>query len=425
MSVFRSARRCVVARVIAFALFADPVAGISAQPHAGSLAPQALRDGLQSAWKSHPLHAVTEAQQAAASARRDAARRPLYNPELELAVDNEGEDRTATAGVRLSLDLSGKRRARSQAADANVAESLAEAGQRRRDFVRDWFAAWTNLRTANERIRIGERRLALVSRFAELADRQFAADDISGLERDLAVLAQDEARVQQSELEAARSDAEAQLSALGGSIEPLDAIVLQTDNLPTSAIASSDPQRQPEWQVAEARIQARLRDVDVARRNRIADPSLAISSGRIDYGSFRDTVFGVSLSVPLFVRNSHAAEVLAAEADVAAADAEIAAVRLRIDAERARAQRNYVSSRLAWARWQSSRGTDVEHRAQLLERLWREGELSTADTLLQLRQTLDTALAGAELEARVWRDYSDTLAAAGQLERWFGLENTP
>ena len=136
-------------------------------------------------------------------------------------------------------------------------------------------------------------------------------------------------------------------------------------------------------------------------------------------------MIAISLSVPLFVRNTHASEVVAAQADADAADAEIAHVRLKIDAERQRATTNYASSRRAWSRWQSSRGTDIEHRAQLLERLWREGELSTADTLLQLRQTLDTALAGIELEARVWRDYGDILAAADQLERWVGWENTP
>ena len=65
------------------------------------------------------------------------------------------------------------------------------------------------------------------------------------------------------------------------------------------------------------------------------------------------------------------------------------------------------------------------HRANLLEKLWREGELSTADYLLQLKQTLDTQLAGAELEARLWRSYADYLAATGQLERWAGLEGTP
>ena len=68
-----------------------------------------------------------------------------------------------------------------------------------------------------------------------------------------------------------------------------------------------------------------------------------------------------------------------------------------------RAQRtaaSYAAVRRAFARWSQSTGTDVEKRAELLERLWRAGELSTADYLLQLKQTLDTALAGAALDRR-------------------------
>lgn len=41
---------------------------------------------------------------------------------------------------------------------------------------------------------------------------------------------------------------------------------------------------------------------------------------------------------------------------------------------------------------------------------------------MQLRQTLDTALAGAGLEGRLWRTYADYLAATGRLEAWIGPE---
>ena len=73
--------------------------------------------------------------------------------------------------------------------------------------------------------------------------------------------------------------------------------------------------------------------------------------------------------------------------------------------------------------WRSSKGTSVERRSDLLEKLWRAGELSTADYLLQLKQTLDTALAGAELEGRLWRSSTEYLSATGQLENWLGLDN--
>ncbi|MBS0229813.1 MAG: hypothetical protein JSS52_01435 [Proteobacteria bacterium] len=133
----------------------------------------------------------------------------------------------------------------------------------------------------------------------------------------------------------------------------------------------------------------------------------------------------MSLSVPLFVRNGYRAEVVAARADAAAASAEAERSRAALIADSRRAVEGYAATRQAWERWRASRGTDVERRTGLLERLWREGELSTSDYLLQLDQTLDTAMAGIDLESRLWRNYIDYLAAAGQLERWVGLEDLP
>ena len=76
----------------------------------------------------------------------------------------------------------------------------------------------------------------------------------------------------------------------------------------------------------------------------------------------------------------------------------------------------------AWTRWSQSPGTDVTTRADLLERLWRAGEISAADYLIQLKQSLDTALAGADLRGRLWRSYVDALYSTGQLDAWVGFD---
>jgi cobalt-zinc-cadmium efflux system outer membrane protein len=355
----------------------------------------------------------------------DAAGQPIYNPEFELVADDEGPDRTATAGLNLTLDINGKRRVRRDAAAARVDQSIAEAKLRRRDFARQWVASWANLQTAQKRVETGERRLALVTRFASLADKQFAAGDISGLERDLALLARDEAQAEQSQLVGDRADAEARFRAVGGAPERAASMMLPTDALPSSIAPARGIEQLPDWQAVQMAAVAAERDVTVARRNRVPDPTVGVRGGRIDYGGLRDNVFGLSVSIPLLVRNSYRAEVVAAQADADVATAEAERIRIELDADQRRAIESYSASQAAWSQWQASRGTDIQRRTDLLERLWREGELSTADYLQQLKQTLDTALAGAELEARVWRTYTDYLAATGQLERWAGLEGTP
>ncbi|MGO4551244.1 TolC family protein [Lysobacter sp. 2RAF19] len=417
--------RCVprlAGAILVACLLAGPVS--AANPPA-TRAPAPIREALQLAWQRHPTYRATEAQLAAAQARLDAAGQPLYNPELDLEGEDEGPDRTTTAGINLTLDLSGKRRVRRDAAAARVDQVTAEAKMRRRDFTRQWFASWADFQTAQQRVRTGERRLALVMRFAELADKQFAADDISGLERDLAQLARDEAQAEQSQLIAERADAEARFRAVGGIPASLAGIELPSNALPPPSVPAMGIEQLPDWQAAQAAALVAEREVTVARRNRIADPTVGVYGGRVDYGPVQDNVVGVSVTIPLFVRNSYRAEVVAAQADAEVAAADANRIELELVADRQRAIDSYAAARSAWSRWQGSRGTDVERRANLLERLWREGEVSTADYLLQLNQTLDTQLAGAELEARLWRSYADYLAATGQLERWAGLEGTP
>ncbi|MEZ5436744.1 MAG: TolC family protein [Lysobacteraceae bacterium] len=418
----RFVARAVVCLWAAFILPAMATAANTTFP----IAPIALRSALKTAWQKHPSYQASESRLAAARAHFDAASQPLYNPELEFAADEEGPDRSASVGINLTLDLTGKRRTRQDAAFSRIDLATAEARLRRRDFIQLWLSSWAELQTAQRRVDTGQRRLALIDRFADLANKQFEAGDISGLERDLAQLARDEAQADQSQLDADRAQAEARFRNVGGIPELATLKQLPTDSLSTpEAGAAVEIEQLPEWQVAQAEALATDREVSVARSNRRPDPTIGLRGGRIDYGPVQDNVVGLSVSIPLFVRNSYRAEIVAAQADADAAQAEAQRVRLEAGSERRRAIDSYRVTHAAWTRWQASRGTDIERRTSLLERLWQQGELSTADYLLQLKQTLDTQLAGAELEARLWRSYADYLAATGRLERWAGMEQTP
>jgi cobalt-zinc-cadmium efflux system outer membrane protein len=382
---------------------------------------------LEAAWARHPLSTATDATLEAAQARSDAAAQPLYNPEFEVNADDEGPDRTVTAGIGLTLDLSGKRKARATAAGAELDTATAEARLRRRDFAQAWLDAWAATTAAERRVSLGSQRLALITHFAELADRQFKVGDISSLDRDLAWLARDEAGAEQAALLAELANAQEALQRVDtgspgtapGAVRPgfPDAASLPATGDPTVDVATL-----PEWVLGEAGAEFANAQVKVAERDRIADPTVSLRGGSIEMADgARDEMFGLSISVPLFVRNSYRAEVVAAKADARVAAANLARLRLELDARAARTAATFEAIHKAWQQWQRSPGTDVERRATLLERLWRAGELSTTDYLLQLQQTLDTALAGADLEGRLWSSYTDYLAATGQLEGWLDL----
>jgi cobalt-zinc-cadmium efflux system outer membrane protein len=382
----------------------------------------ALRSALREAWSRHPAAEATEQTLAAAEARAVASSRPLYNPDLEFAYDDEGPEETATAGVALTLDLSGKRRARTEAGQADLVVAEAEAALRRSEFAQRWLQAWTEHGIAQERVRIGEERLALMQRFADLAERQLTVGDISSLERDLALLARDEAQAEQATLLADAASAAEAYRSVGGN--PLGAADIAQLGVP--AVWMTDPSWQiaaaPEGRIAAATAASSATRIAIAERDRRPDPTVSLYGGRKDIGSVSEDVIGVAVSVPLLVRNRFSAELAAAKADSAAANAELRRVELELRARADRSIGSYGAVRDAWTRWSQSPGTDVAARADLLERLWRAGEVSTADYLIQLKQTLDTALAGADLRGRLWRSYVDALYSTGQLDTWVGFD---
>jgi cobalt-zinc-cadmium efflux system outer membrane protein len=420
-----SARAPAVARAAALiAVFAtNTVVGAASPPSDSSLA--ALRGAVREAWARHPAAEATERTLAAAEARAVASSRPLYNPDLELAYDDEGPEQTATAGMALTLDLSGKRRARTDAGQADLVLAEAEATLRRSGFAQQWLLAWTEHGIARERVRIGEERLALMQRFADLAERQLTVGDISSLERDLALLARDEAQAEQASLLADAASATEAYRSVGGDPSMRRADIAA---LGVPAAWTTDPSWQvaaaPEGRIAAAAAASAASRIAIAERDRRPDPTLSVYGGRKDLGTGAGSegVVGVAVSVPLFVRNNLSAELAAARADASAATAEQRRAELELRARAERTAGTYAAVRDAWNRWSQSPGTDVTARADLLERLWRAGEISTADYLIQLKQSLDTALAGADLRGRLWRSYVDALYSTGQLDVWVGFD---
>lgn len=394
-----------------------------AQGNDPARAPLELRAALESAWARHPEAIATQATLDAANARAEAAFQPLYNPELQLDADDEGTDRKVTAGVGLTLDLSGKRRARSAVAEAELDTATATARLRQRDFAQVWLDAWAAVTAAEHRLTLGTRRMDLLSRAADLAERQFKAGDISILDRDLALLTRDEAAAEQASLVADLADAKAAFQTIDvGTASPvrIDFPVQETGSFDSRS--SPSVESLPEWTIAKSTAAAAHAQVIVAERDRIADPTLSLRGGSIELAEgARDNVYGISITVPLFMRNSYRAELTAAKAGARAAEADLERNRYQLQARADRTSATYRAVRQAWRHWQQSPGTNVQARADLLERLWRAGEMSTSDYLLQLKQTVDTALAGAELEGRLWTSFTDYLAATGRLEQWLGL----
>ncbi|WP_426689065.1 TolC family protein [Rhodanobacter ginsengiterrae] len=367
-------------------------------------------------WQVSPEVQAARADLDAARARARAAAQPLYNPLLSFDAENADVNRR-TAGISLPLDLSGKRRARASQGEAALLAAEATHDLLRRDVATRWLKAWSTAALAARQSELGQRRLVLMQRFDDLAAQRLKVGDISSPERDLAGLALGEAQVQQASLAGNEAAARAALLAISGeqqALPPLPAGLTPTAN----SIAPVSVDELPELRQAHAQQAGAEAGVQVARRARIPDPTLSLTGGQVRSGPRTDQVVGVSVSIPLPVRNTGRADADAARAEADAAAAGVRSRQFVLRAGLQEAQARYTALRGAAEAFRNGRAAAFEDRTTLLEKLWRAGEISTSDYLVQLKQSLDTALSGQQLESQTWQAWFDYLTAAGRLTDW-------
>jgi len=387
-------------------------------------APPALISAIREVWDRNPAVQAAEARVAASQSMAQAAARPLYNPELELTSSN-ADVNTRSIGLAQQIDWSGKRRARAAAADAETRAVEAERDGVRLEVALDWLRGAAALQVAQDQVALGAQRVDLLSQFSTLAQKRFREGDIPSLERDLAELAAQEARAQQAELVADEAKARQTLTAVGGAVAQVPALPVAPPAANDAQFTESFLENLPEVRRAQAESEVAQARITVAERDRRADPTVSLTTGRVTDGPLNDRLVGVTVRIPLFVRNSYRAETTAARASAEAADATLRDSRLRATAQWEQARTSYRALRDAWLAWQGSHAARAADRAALLQKLWEAGELSTADYLVQLKQSLDTELTATGVRARVWQAWADWLAASGGLAQWLDLADRP
>ncbi len=85
------------------------------------------------------------------------------------------------------------------------------------------------------------------------------------------------------------------------------------------------------------------------------------------------------------------------------------------------AHRRLVLTRESLTQWRGLGQPNLKGYASLLERLWKAGEIGTAEYLVQLQQALDTRIAGEAVQGKAWLAWADWISAAGRAQKWLGI----
>lgn len=373
---------------------------------------------VQTVVETNPRVQAARAELDASGSFRDAASRPLYNPEFSLDAENSDTD-TRSIGISQTLDWGGKRKARTAVAESDRLVVEAEYLAARWAVIVELLDGLAQHQTGVERDALAESRRQLMQDFADLAQRRFDAGDLNQVEFALAKLASTDARIQKATAGVGLAEARQAVRNLTPRLP-----VVQWPTLPASMPvlpqAASDSQTLvlalPEVLAVRRQVESADALVELRRRERRPDPTISLTGGRED----GENLVGVNVTMPLFIRNRFSYEVTAAMAQRSQAQQIADDVMQRAHARLISASERYELSRGAWGDWELTGQTSLVSQTEQLQKLWEAGELSTTDYLVQLRQTLDVQESALDLREALWRAWFEWLWASGQVDAWLG-----
>jgi len=380
---------------------------------------QELSVWLNNVVKQHPRLQAAQAVVDKSEAQRRAADQPLFNPEIEFEYESAAVD-TKTAGFTQTIDWSDKRSAQTRLADIRWQQSFNELTFQQQLLSAEVLLALASYQSSVESQQVAAKRKASMAKFVDIAKRRYDAGDLTEVNLSLAQLANSEASFQLVETESKLvTNKQALLVLLGDNSEMALTELPFMRDVPSSAKQSvADIDRVldslPEMKLARARMDIARADIKLRQREQRSDPTIGIKAGK----EGDESLANVTFSMPLFVRNNFSAEVDAANAELIQREREAIDTRRLLAAKLKTATQTLLLNRRVWTQWQAIGSRSLLQQESLLERLWRAGELSTADYLVQLKQSLDTQAGAIEQKTQLWQSWTQWLIASGEINQW-------
>ncbi len=389
---------------------------LSISAHTAQKVDPSLRAFIQKIWANNPAMQGARAMLEAAQARVEGADQPLHNPSLEL--DTERTDiNTTTIGLSQTLDWSDKQQAFVDVASGERQEIEANLRQIRQDIAVETLDAVARYFTAHEMRGLALRRSELMKGFIDAVKQRQAAGDVAALDVTLAQVAYSEALMVQAASESELAETEAALQAVSGlTMNQWPALPNELASPPKQA----DPvllETLPGLVVLRSRMETAKARINVAKREGQIDPTLGLRAGRED----AETLVGLTLEIPLFLRNNYQAQVRAASHEAIAEELAYRDAYRRAKAKLDGALGRFQNTSLAWTTWGKTGQQALREQMNLLDQMWQAGELTATDFLIQAKQNIDTQATATKLMGEVWQSAIAWLAASGQVDQWLGL----
>lgn len=308
-----------------------------------------LQDALGLALAANPDIAVAMRERAAIEGVRvQAALRP--NPSVAATVeDTRQSTRQTTLQLSQPLELGDKRARRIEAAERRMDAAEAGVAVRIAEVHAAVVAAFYEVLTAQERVRLAEASLALAQRARDAASKRVRAGKVSPVEETKALVAESAVRITLDQAHSALDSARKHLAALWG--EPRPAFSAVAGDVAAIAEAPALPQlvqqldAAPALQRARLEVETRQALAGVEQSRRTPDLTVNVGARRNEELGLNQAIFGISLPIPVFDRNQGNLQEAVTRVDLARD--QLAALRVQLDSALTDAWNRLQSARQA------------------------------------------------------------------------------
>jgi len=374
---------------------------------------------MQKVWENNPSIQAIEASVKAAKARKQASDQPIYNPEMGLELERSDVN-TLSFGVSQSVDWGNKRTASSEKSDAEIQIAIAELNIQRYTLAEEVLNTLVSLETTFQLQNLAQQRVALMEEFSINTEKRQAAGDVGLQDVALAQVALSEAKMQLAHNQAQQAKNEAIIQSVSSlfvnewptlvkeppALVPLNNIDEYIDKLPIII-------------ALKANVAASKSNITLSKAQRKADPNFGVKAGMDD----GNPLLGFSFSMPLNIRNNYRAEVEVANLETMQQQQLLLAEIQRSRAHINGAFRRYSLTYAAWQSWKKTGTASLKKQMNLIQTIWKSGEMSTSDYLVQAKQNVDAQETAVELSAEMWTAWIEWLSVSGQIEQWIKQTN--
>ena len=351
----------------------------------------------------------------ASSHRAKGLTQAVYNPELEASYEKEGDFDNYSIGISQTIDFWDKQSANKSIGEIDVYVNQQQLLSLLDSKKANALTALVNWQAAKEAAQLlSEREEQLQTLFGIVEDKR-KAGLLEPLDAELVYLNLSQIFSEISESQIALKNAEVKVQELLPDWTP------NTANLPLFTFGATSYSFDSQWvedhpkvKLARAQWKGQQSKAQLTTMESKANPTIGVSAGK----SGDEDLVGVTLSIPLNIRNNYSDTVKAAYSEAIAAEANFRSVYRKQSFEAKAKYESLNISKKYYEQWRKLTQGRLDSSANLLNKRWEAGDINTSDYLLALNQRAEGLHAGIRLENQFKLAEISFVLSMGQLSKF-------